>query len=537
MLRLALFACLAATSTRAYIWPSPQLDALEEMRFEQALAPFVQPCDFFLRGGSPGHTGRSDAADWIRTAYHDMATHNATDGTGGMDGSIRFAEELARPENSGDGLQLTVNVVGDQANRYVSVADMLAIGLVIAVENCGGPEIAFRGGRVDALEPSPPGVPQPQDDLDSHIASFARQGFTQTEMIGLVACGHTFGGVQHDPFPDIVPELTDPNSTESVVHFDSSSVLFDNNVAIEYISGSTQNPLVVGSNDTTNSDKRIFGSDGNVTMHSFSDSPDLFASTCAELFARMIDTVPSGVQLTEVIHPLHVKPSVTKFILAGETLQLSGSVRFWNLTGDENHTVRMLWDDHFGGTNNITMPAAGSFSNSGGRHTGAFYGFGPNEGNPPLALNATAGITTMRFVVDDTLEDQGGLGFALQDSVVLSASSCMDLGNDGITGQLDVAVRKGVTPKQVYVVAEALDDTGRPIVQEIDVPRPSGSEAGAPDTAYTMWSAPMALDGTFEIFSITADFEGTPALNGPRMDLFSLASCANVSSRALIPAH
>jgi hypothetical protein len=53
----------------------------------------------------------------------------------------------------------------------------------------GGPEIAFRGGRVDALEPNVAGVPEPQQDLDSHIASFARQGFTQTEMIGLVACG------------------------------------------------------------------------------------------------------------------------------------------------------------------------------------------------------------------------------------------------------------------------------------------------------------------------------------------------------------
>jgi hypothetical protein len=53
----------------------------------------------------------------------------------------------------------------------------------------GGPEIAFRGGRVDAEEPNAPGVPEPQQDIDSHIASFARQGFTETEMIGLVACG------------------------------------------------------------------------------------------------------------------------------------------------------------------------------------------------------------------------------------------------------------------------------------------------------------------------------------------------------------
>lgn len=57
-------------------------------------------------------------------------------------------------------------------------------------EISGGPEIAFRGGRVDAAEPNAPGVPQPQDALASHIAAFARQGFSQTEMIGLVACGY-----------------------------------------------------------------------------------------------------------------------------------------------------------------------------------------------------------------------------------------------------------------------------------------------------------------------------------------------------------
>jgi hypothetical protein len=36
--------------------------------------------------------------------------------------------------------------------------------------------------------------------------------------------------------------------------------------ATESISSTTQNPLVIGQNDTTNSDKRIFGNDGNTAM-------------------------------------------------------------------------------------------------------------------------------------------------------------------------------------------------------------------------------------------------------------------------------
>ena len=41
----------------------------------------------------------------------------------------------------------------------------------------------------------------------------------------------------------------------------------------------------------------------------------------------MLNTVPKGVQLTEVIEPLPVKPSNVGIILAGDTLQLSGELR------------------------------------------------------------------------------------------------------------------------------------------------------------------------------------------------------------------
>ncbi|KAJ7734099.1 heme peroxidase [Mycena metata] len=268
----------------------PNLDALvETLRFDldkNSIAPFIKPCNTFAFDpnkvfGGPSDTRRlvdellvepetdgvSCVARMSRTrfvrwvpvsfprsathlvqAYHDMATYNITDGTG------------ARPENAGDGFNNTAAAFILIANRYVSIADALVIGTIIAIENCGGPEITFRG-RVDAGEANAPGVPQPQDDISTHIADFARQGFSQTEMIGLVACGHTFGGVQHVPFPDIVPVLNDTTNTESVGHFDTTPVTFDNNVATQYISGTTLNPLVVGLNETKNSDKRIFGSD------------------------------------------------------------------------------------------------------------------------------------------------------------------------------------------------------------------------------------------------------------------------------------
>ncbi|KAJ7614419.1 heme peroxidase [Roridomyces roridus] len=513
---LTLLTGYATASQPQRLWPSPQLDALDAARFDQSgfngnfLMVFtgLDRCDNFLFGG--GSTGRSNAADWIRTAYHDMATHNVTDGTGGLDASIRFTAEKSRPENAGDGFNNTFQVLSSVANRYVGFADSLAVAAVLAIENCGGPEIAFRGGRIDAGEPNAPGVPQPQEDLETHIAAFTRQGFTPTEMIGLVACGHTFGGVQHTFFPDIVDELNDPEDMEDVAHFDSTSVNFDNNVAKEYISGSTQNPLVVGFNDTTNSDKRIFGSDGNVTMNSLASSPSLYASTCADLFARMLDTVPHGVQLTDVITPLPVKPANVEFTMANDTMLLGGQVRFWNHTEETAGTVQMLWDDQLGAIGNTTLGFAGAGSATGGKYTSAWYGFDPT-GSPfaSLSLDPAAGIQRLRFVIDGKLEDQGGVGFAVQDAYMFSESSCLynssvsPEGDVTASGRVDIAVRNGVNLTRVYLETVTQDGEGRIVIVEIDIPRPE--QRIAVNSAYSLWSLNTT---SVDEFTIGAEIDG-----------------------------
>ncbi|KAF7351710.1 Peroxidase [Mycena sanguinolenta] len=478
---------ILATATYGYVWPSPQLDALESARWDQegfntnpTLTSAFQPCDSFFGGGN---TGRSNVADWIRTAYHDMATHNSTDGTGGLDASIRFGVEQARPENVGDGFNNTMEFVTQSVVPnylpYLSMSDSIALLAVLAIENCGGPEIAFRGGRIDAGVPGAPGVPQPQDDLNSHIASFARQGFTQTEMIGLVACGHTFGGVQHSFFPDIVNALNDPTNIGSIAHFDTTFVTFDNNVATEYISGTTQNPLVVGFNDTTNSDKRIFGSDGNTTMQSFANSPATFASTCADLFAHMLDTVPTGVQLTDVISPLPVKPSSLALSLNGNILQLTGQVRLWNVT-DPSPNITMLLEDHTGSTGNFTLKFVGTSSSTGGKYSAAWYTFNDTDRLDfnNLYLDAAAGVKSLSFMIDGKLEDQNGLGFPIQDGFLFSKTSCLVA---PLSGRIDVAVRNGVNPTRVFLQEFTTDSVQRIVVTEVDISpslRSSGCEFG-----------------------------------------------------------
>lgn len=69
--------------------------------------------------------------------------------------------------------------------------------------------IALRVGRVDATRAGPFGVPGPADSLDFATAAFERAGFSKTEMIQAVACGHSIGGVHGSDFKGIGAEGTD----------------------------------------------------------------------------------------------------------------------------------------------------------------------------------------------------------------------------------------------------------------------------------------------------------------------------------------
>jgi catalase (peroxidase I) len=83
-------------------------------------------------------------------------------------------------------------------------SDVIAMGVVLATVECGGPIIAYRGGRIDAMFAGPPGVPTPEQPVEDFIETFRKQGFTQEEMIGLVACGYTLGLVSRIPFSMIL---------------------------------------------------------------------------------------------------------------------------------------------------------------------------------------------------------------------------------------------------------------------------------------------------------------------------------------------
>lgn len=106
-------------------------------------------------------------------------------------------------------------------------ADVIAAGAVHSVATCGGPVIPFRGGRVDTFEAGGFGTPEPHQDIETIQRSFTMAGFSQSEMIKLVACGHTMGGVRSDAFPQLVPV---PEAGGLGIHDFDTTPTFDNKV-------------------------------------------------------------------------------------------------------------------------------------------------------------------------------------------------------------------------------------------------------------------------------------------------------------------
>lgn len=299
----------------------------------------VVPCSF----GS-NVVGKQNSAEWVRTVFHDAITHDKATGLGGLDASIMF--ETHREENTGDAFNNTMSEAHEFVSPSASGADMLALGLVASVAACGGPRIPLRTGRIDATEAGPPGVPKPDHTLESTIDTFARAGFDKSDMIALVACGHTLGGVHSINFPDITGGESSPSNKKS---FDQSPGSFNPDVAVEYLDGDGANPLVFGHNDTTNSDKRIFASDGNSTITKMRD-PEAFSALCGDVFERLLNTVPSTVELSEPIVLVDVKPYVTRYeVISAEnttSIAFEGRVRVRTSsdTGYNDETLAVFLD-------------------------------------------------------------------------------------------------------------------------------------------------------------------------------------------------
>ncbi|KAJ7499501.1 WSC domain-containing protein [Mycena latifolia] len=477
-----LLVSLAGAGTSAYVWPSPY-DFLEDAYTvssgfaDGGIVDGVNPCSLApINGLLPG---REAASEWLRLAYHDMATYDTETGLGG-------------PSDS------------KQTDRRT---------VILAIKNCGGPSIPFRAGRIDAEVAGPETVPEPQQDLASHTASFARQGFNLTEMIG-----HTVGGVHQVDFPLSIENAITSSNPDGVVHFDDTVDSFDNHIAAQWIDGTSIDPLAVGFNETTNSDARIFAADGNQTMRAFAQDPDFFSSQCGSLLERMLNTVPKAVQLSEVIEPLPVKPYELVLSLATNgTLIMTGYIRIFGTSAEAvaaspaGMPVTLTWLGRNGETNASYSTSAASGSSSSGSLWGSVHFF-----EVSATIDAQAGISS--FVVDwaysaqDALthSDNDGAGFSFQDVALYQADkSCSDAAN-GITTAYAV-IRNDMGP----LTAAYIDYTTN--VNQQGSPSNNSPRAHHSCTA-TFSKGPFTDEGriTFDVVAVIAG-ETYVSLNNPEI--------------------
>eukprot|EP00871_Galdieria_phlegrea_P004899 jgi/Galph1/540/GphlegSOOS_G5225.1 len=140
----------------------------------------------------------------LRLAWHSSGSYDKKTNTGGSDGAtMRFKPESDYAANAG--LHRGRNALEPVKKMFpeITYADLWTLAGAVAIEEMGGPKIAWRPGRRDAVsgEECPPDGRLPDADKGTlhgtiqHIRDiFYRMGFNDQEIVALIgahAVGHT----------------------------------------------------------------------------------------------------------------------------------------------------------------------------------------------------------------------------------------------------------------------------------------------------------------------------------------------------------
>jgi len=138
----------------------------------------------------------------VRLAWHSSGTYDKMTNTGGSSkGTMRFKEELSHGANAGlDKAVAKLEPLKDKY-PYVSYADLYTLAGAVAIETLGGPDIPWKGGRVDSVDPTdvtpdgrlPDADKGKPEKTSSHLREiFGRMGFNDQEIVAL-AGAHALG--------------------------------------------------------------------------------------------------------------------------------------------------------------------------------------------------------------------------------------------------------------------------------------------------------------------------------------------------------
>ncbi|KAJ7810992.1 heme peroxidase [Mycena olivaceomarginata] len=512
---LALLASFAFFSlTLAAAWPNHVINELEHLLVDTdgfndaGLQKAITPCTNYVSGSQL--LGRETAAQWVRVAFHDFSTADVESGTGGIDASIGF--ETLRPENSGSAMNDSLGFFAPFVNAHVSMADMIALSVVMSVGTCSAPtiRIPLRGGRVDATQGGLFGVPEPETDIDTTLDQFSQAGFSQSDAIGLTVCGHTLGSVHHGGFPQVVPQsAVTPNNTGGGIHFDATPDVFDVDVLNEYLEwkGQRGGPLVTTDNITVRSDLRLYLSDNNATLHGLAESSSKFISTCVSLLTRMINTTPASVQLTDIIEPQEIKPvNISLSVDTTGRALFSGYIRLLSTASTSTDQVRITWTSRTG----VSSPAFTTHANA--VQTGnsifgtTFYHFFNTSIDPAQGISAFE-INVLRGQSAEVSSNGRG-GYPIDDVAVFLPHETI-IGADG-TLSVHAAVLTAAEAQNVTAVVSApspqLGTISPAIVKSVISFKKNGTRG-----LYTLYTAtvPPVLNLRQTTLDLTANARGS----------------------------
>lgn len=200
--RLGLWATLAAVGAGGgyYVW-STQNEGNKGVRKQEDYQKVYNAIAAILEENSEYDDG-SYGPVLIRLAWHASGTYCKTNKDGGSaKATMRFEPESKHGANAG------LHIAREKLEKikkqfpWISYGDLWTLGGVVAVQEMGGPTVAWRPGRVDgSVEDCPPdgrlpdgANPTPQHPRDV----FYRMGFNDQEIVALIGA-HGVGRCHKD---------------------------------------------------------------------------------------------------------------------------------------------------------------------------------------------------------------------------------------------------------------------------------------------------------------------------------------------------
>jgi hypothetical protein len=159
------------------------------------------------------------AALWLRATFHAAGTWKPDDSIkGGFDDLL--VQTATLKENTG----MEESLAHKYTSEPLSNADKLALGGIVGVQTCGGPQISFATGRRDNRQRTvlTSRIPSASQSYDTIKARLREMGWTNEDIVALATGSHTLGGAHQRNSPGI--------TSKDFVPFDDTPGIFDNHI-------------------------------------------------------------------------------------------------------------------------------------------------------------------------------------------------------------------------------------------------------------------------------------------------------------------